>query len=315
MWNRTSHLSDEELLLWVDGELQRRHAMKARAHLSACWDCRSRMAQIESTIHEFMQAHRASLPELPPGAGPRALLKAWLAELSIGKYDSPQHPQRRVPWGWAAAACLAVLVMGGTLLHKRSVAIQSNPRLAASFLPDPRLTPGAALDVDISHVCAAPHDDVIRSVPSALQDSVLREYGVPVARAGSFEIDFLISPGLGGAEDMRNLWPQPHSGMLWNSFAKDQLEDYLHQSVCSGRIGLQTAQRDIAIDWVSAYQKYFHTSKPLRATSGFGVKATSRMGLSRFRGLTSEAFDWRNRKISNGRLWPRIRDFAIGSEL
>ncbi len=29
--------------------------------------------------------------------------------------------------------------------------------------------------------------------------------------------------------------------------------------VCSGKLDLSTAQRDIATDWIAAYKKYFHT--------------------------------------------------------
>jgi len=274
MWSQTSHLSDEELLLWMDGELPRRRAAKARVHLSACWDCRSRLARIETAIHEFMHAHHASTPRLPSIAGPRALLTARLTELSMGK-GIPDRAKRRVPRGWAAAACLPLIIMGGVLLHYRTRGLKQETDPNALSLPDPHLTPGATMTVDINDLCSKPHDEVVRSVPIALQETVLREYGLPPSREQNFEIDFLISPGLGGAETIRNLWPEPRYHTMWNSFVKDQLEDYLHQSVCAGRVSLQTAQRDIAVDWVSAYQKYFHTKKPLAAVSGVSRTSAS----------------------------------------
>ena len=41
----------------------------------------ARMAEIEDTIADFARAHRQTLdPQLPPIAGPRALLRAQLAE-------------------------------------------------------------------------------------------------------------------------------------------------------------------------------------------------------------------------------------------
>src|SRR5580658_1112971 len=77
------HLSDEELLLAADGELPTRRAAQVHAHLAACWDCRARMAEIEGTIADFARAHRQILdPQLPPIAGPRALLRAQLAQLA-----------------------------------------------------------------------------------------------------------------------------------------------------------------------------------------------------------------------------------------
>jgi hypothetical protein len=48
---------------------------------------------------------------------------------------------------------------------------------------------------------------------------------------------------------------------------KDQLEDYLHESVCRGTISLANAQKDVANDWISAYKKYFHTEQPVGVSS------------------------------------------------
>jgi len=135
--------------------------------------------------------------------------------------------------------------------------------VAASALPDPHLTPGATTAAAVSDICSMNHDDVVRPVQSTLQRAVLQEYGMREATTANYHIDFLISPGLGGAEDLRNLWPEPRYNTVWNSFVKDQLEDYLHHSVCGGRISLVTAQQDIAGNWISAYKKYFHTEKPL----------------------------------------------------
>jgi len=37
--------------------------------------------------------------------------------------------------------------------------------------------------------------------------------------------------------------------------------------VCSGKLDLSTAQRDIATDWIAACKKYFHTDRPLSLRS------------------------------------------------
>ena len=34
---------------------------------------------------------------------------------------------------------------------------------------------------------------------------------------------------------------------------------------------LETAQRDISIDWIAAYRKYFKTDRPLSEHAGFSV--------------------------------------------
>jgi hypothetical protein len=73
---------------------------------------------------------------------------------------------------------------------------------------------------------------------------------------------FMTSPNfpsaskLGGSSDIKNLWPQPYAGTIWNAHVKGKLENRLHAMVCRGVISLQDAQHDIAIDWVAAYRKY-----------------------------------------------------------
>jgi hypothetical protein len=44
---------------------------------------------------------------------------------------------------------------------------------------------------------------------------------------------------------------------------KDDLEEHLYEMVCSRKLDLSTAQRDIATDWIAEHKKYFHTDKPL----------------------------------------------------
>jgi hypothetical protein len=95
-----------------------------------------------------------------------------------------------------------------------------------------------------------------------MQKEVFQEYGMENARQTDYELDYLITPELGGAEDIRNIWPEPHSSTKWNSYVKDDLENYLQQLVCAGKLDLSTAQHDIATDWISAYKKYFHTDRP-----------------------------------------------------
>ena len=50
---------------------------------------------------------------------------------------------------------------------------------------------------------------------------------------------------------------------VWNAYVKDQLEDLLSGMVCRHEIELARAQKDIAADWVAAYQHYFKTDRPL----------------------------------------------------
>jgi hypothetical protein len=76
-----------------------------------------------------------------------------------------------------------------------------------------------------------------------------------------YEEDHLISLELGGnPTDPKNLWPQPYgtksAPFQWNARKKDQLENALKRAICNGTITLETAQKVITIDWISAYKVY-----------------------------------------------------------
>jgi hypothetical protein len=271
----SEHLSDQELLLAADGELSTRRAAQVRAHLVACWDCRARMAEIEETIADFARAHRQTLdPQLPPIAGPRALLRAQLAELTTEHESDSWRRLFHFTSATRAAAflCAAVLiaaVVGRILVHHST--LRGANSIVAAFergtLPDRSLTPGATRRVAISDVCSMAHEEVVGEVSTSLRQEVFREYGIVNARPDDYEVDYLIAPGLGGAEDIHNLWPEPYTSQTWNARVKDALEERLHRMVCGGELDLSTAQGDIATDWIAAYKKYFHTDRPLALDS------------------------------------------------
>lgn len=86
-------------------------------------------------------------------------------------------------------------------------------------------------------------------------------YGIPYSRHSDFEVDHLVSRELGGADDVKNLWPESYVTQPWNAHRKDRLENYLHKLVCSNQITLEEARREIAYDWRIAYKKYFGEPK------------------------------------------------------
>jgi hypothetical protein len=88
-----------------------------------------------------------------------------------------------------------------------------------------------------------------------------------------YELDYLITPELGGSADRENLWPERYTSRTWNARVKDELEEMLPRLVCTGNVSLAAAQRDIATDWIAAYKKYFRTERPL------GVRQLSRLTL------------------------------------
>lgn len=265
------HISDEDLVRSADGELSSHRAAEVAAHLQACWDCRARMEEIQSTISGFVRAHHVKFDgQLPPSAGPRALLRARLAEL-----DSEFQPEwwkrvlqlRFVLPRLVVVGLSLIAIAIGILWFRRASQRPASVLFDQASVPNRSLTPGATRQVTMGEVCSVPQEEVIGDVSLSLRREVLQEYGIANARPEDYEIDYLIAPRLGGTEDIRNLWPEPYRDPVWNARVKDALEERLHEMVCSGQLDLHTAQHDIATDWIGAYKKYFHTNKPLSWSS------------------------------------------------
>jgi hypothetical protein len=270
MRSEDSHLSDEELLLAADGELPAHRTKEVSEHLAACWDCRARRGRLEATIAGLVETRHAIFdPHLPPEAGRRALLKAHLSELAAGaqpaRWSQVFHglPVRRILTFGFASAVLVIFAAAAVIYRSR---MQDSSSIVAQgpLEPSRKLTPGATRQVNLRDVCGAAADDgTVRVIPVSVQRQVFQEYGMEGAPSKDYEVDFLITPELGGSNDIRNLWPEPYYSTVWNAHVKDKLEDRLHQMVCDGELDLSTAQRDISADWILAYKKYFHTDRPL----------------------------------------------------
>lgn len=250
-------MSDQELLMASDGELSRREADRVNSHLATCWSCRTRRREIEATIGDFVQLHRSGLDALIPSSdGPRALLKARLEQLA--SEPTPFQPR----WLGIQRASLA-----GALLLLAAMAViffryhPTHPYRIVT-VPNPKFTPGATVLRSQQELCEEA-DVKNKAIPPALQERVFAEYGVRSPQDGMYEVDYLITPALGGADDIRNFWPQSSQTTVWNSRVKDELEDHLRALVCDGRLDLATAQREIAGNWIEAYKKYFQTNQPI----------------------------------------------------
>jgi hypothetical protein len=256
---RHEHISPEDLLLFVDGELQERRKSELSHHLEACWECRTRMVNLQSTITDFVNAHHRRFERaLRRGDGPRALLRARLRKMEA----SPTRKWPLLEAGrWTAilagvAALVAVFVFSFRAAN-RSFAILEKPI--------PVLTPGQAVPVSLTQVCSPEFkgSNNAADLPYSLKKRVFDRYGMPHARFRNYEVDFLITPSLGGAASVKNLWPEPYGQTPWNAHVKDQLEVRLHSMVCRHEISLSAAQRDISTDWIRAYRKIFRTNRPL----------------------------------------------------
>jgi hypothetical protein len=111
-------------------------------------------------------------------------------------------------------------------------------------------------------ICTRGYSKCIRNVSSAVKKAVYKSYGMPQGpHTGACdtdqgcEVDHLISIELGGANDRKNLWPQPYEGLKFNAHVKDKLENFLHDQVCNGgKLTLSAAQREISTNWVESFK-------------------------------------------------------------
>ena len=94
------------------------------------------------------------------------------------------------------------------LLAAALIAALAGPAYADSgILPDPQITPGAVPTVDVGEICSHGTRE-LRHWDRARDDAVMAEYGLPPGRHPDYEVDHLIPLGIGGADDIRNLWPE-----------------------------------------------------------------------------------------------------------
>lgn len=124
------------------------------------------------------------------------------------------------------------------------------------IVPDTKKTPGDVLTTDAKVLCVSGYTKTVRNVPQAIKEQAYRNYGITDRKPGEYEVDHLISLELGGSNSIRNLWPESFVTTPLNAHVKDQLENKLHELICSGQIPVQQAQQEIAQDWIAAYQKY-----------------------------------------------------------
>lgn len=73
------HVTDEELLGFMDGEVRIGQARRTRLHLEACWSCRRRYEQIQTAIFEFMDYRKQlAARDMPPPSSGRVQFLAQL---------------------------------------------------------------------------------------------------------------------------------------------------------------------------------------------------------------------------------------------
>jgi hypothetical protein len=171
---------------------------------------------------------------------------------------------RAVLWALAAAALLTVACAGVPDPTAERGVITAPPTSTATAVgrtaavptvafPDARLTPGAAFDATAQQVCTPGYSKSVRNVSTAEKDQVYRSYGITSDADGQYEVDHLIPLEIGGANDIRNLWPEPAEPRP-GFHEKDKLEDALHALICNGSLDIHVAQQEVIHNWFASYQ-------------------------------------------------------------
>jgi hypothetical protein len=236
------HPADAELLGLIDVEIPTARAVEIEQHLKCCPACAKRHAALGGVSDELVDLRRSA------AAADVSLVRDHISHAL--RRDLEHRRARRAPIALALTAALIFFVV-----RHESLLLHQSLLVERGALPVRSFTPGLAHAVSIEELCTGRPRE-IPAVSSALQLQVLRDYGMEDVPATEYELDYLITPELGGIADRRNLWPEPYGLRAWNAHAKDALETRLPQLICRGEIDLVTAQREIASNWIAAHKKY-----------------------------------------------------------
>jgi anti-sigma factor RsiW len=271
MSNSRTHPTDTTLILAVDRELSLARRMALDRHLMACEACRSRFEAFEEAAREAVRVCRDDASDDAVATSAlRRRLQGRMMELGrewdrsllfrFRRAAASVPPFARVGLTVAFLVLVVRLVQPGVSVLPRASQYES--------LPISRFTPGATTNVSARDLCSGSLP-IRRVVSSAVRQDVLQKYQMEHVASSEYELDYLITPELGGLGDARNLWPQRYDSDVWNARVKDDLERLLPRLVCDGAVDLVRAQRDIASNWINAYKKYFNTERPILRQAGF----------------------------------------------
>jgi hypothetical protein len=170
-------------------------------------------------------------------------------------HQDARRPQRH----WAAALIVLLLVAPARAQDEEA----APPDLT---LQDPAKTPGKVRPLTKKQICATKWGLDRRYVTAKMKLGVYHDYGLSGPKDDACvqdkhgrrcEVDHLIPRSLGGADDTKNLWPQPFGTQPWNASRKDRLEVRLSKEVCKGNLSLAKARKMMKTDYRKAYVHYF----------------------------------------------------------
>jgi len=127
--------------------------------------------------------------------------------------------------------------------------------MAHGGLPDSACTPGTVFpNATVQEICTPGYSSSVRNVPISEKDQAYAEYGIQSHYPGQYEVDHLVPLELGGSNDIANLWPEAASPTP-GFHQKDEVENYMHDQVCSDAMSLKDAQAEIATNWLAVYNR------------------------------------------------------------
>jgi hypothetical protein len=186
---------------------------------------------------------------------------------TVGKKDHKCHLQGSLPLPAKVALLLIALLIPSLALGQEAI----YGKHGNALLPDDQATPGEIALTDVKKICSTKWGSDERAVTDKMKAEVYAAYGTApkvgtcklVAHKGKngkivkkgCEVDHRISRELGGADSIKNLWPQPYlTPDDPGAYQKDKLENWLHVQVCAGKMTLPQAQAKLAPgDWYAAY--------------------------------------------------------------
>jgi hypothetical protein len=235
---------------------------RARRHVARCLACRRRVNERRRALERLdILTTSDGTPVFSNDDIARRRLRARLQAVQ----QAPGDFQRRAARWAAAAALVCATATLGWLSADRPSNAPSEARTGAIVVrPLAAVTPGMALTTNAADVCGTRAPVSRPTLPAEVHLAIFDSYGADINRASEYELDYLITPALGGAPDARNLWPQSYRHTLWNAYVKDELELHLETLVCHGRLPLAEAQRELATDWIASYKRHFATDRPRR---------------------------------------------------
>jgi len=138
------HPDEVDLLRFVDGELPARRAHEVRSHLETCWECRTALQELQSSVADTVRYRKELFGRLPSPPAPWMDIYTGLARMDAATgrasfLEALLRPRWMYRWLLPATLALAALFIGflklqqtpsvqaAEILRKAVAAEQSKP--------------------------------------------------------------------------------------------------------------------------------------------------------------------------------------------